>query len=109
MDTFDKEYMSEHMATVEFQKQVRAALKPDGLLLANTYTGTRFQAHEEATYQQVHGTIYESRLDNGNRIILAGPQAPAIMRQLRHGRVVSTSQARTFTDRFAPANALLIH
>ena len=109
LDAFDKDYIPEHMATVEFLAQVRSTLAPGGIVLANTYSGTRYQAHEEATYQKVYGQVFESRLFNGNRIILAGSTAEAVTAHLPSSGAVRVSGARPLTDRFAPANALLIH
>lgn len=109
LDAFDKDYIPEHMATVEFLAQIRSSLAPDGLLLANTYSGTALQAHEEASFQRVFGVIQETRLNNGNRIILAGEPAARIAMNLADGRQVPASKAAVFTDKFAPANALLIH
>ena len=109
LDAFDKDYIPEHMASTQFLSQVRAALLPDGLLLSNTFSGTSIQHHEEATYQIVFGQIYESRLNNGNRIIVAGKSAASIAAKLPDARAVPQSSARIFTDSFAPANALLVH
>lgn len=73
LDAFDKDYIPEHMATKEFLEQVKEVLNDNGLLLANTFSLTRYQKYEEATYQAVFGTIYESRLSStGNRLFLAG-------------------------------------
>lgn len=107
LDAFDKDYIPEHMATVEFLRQVRSLLTDAGLLLANTYQGTRYQEHEEATYQAVFGPIYEARIPNGNRIILAGPGAGAAAAATPGTGAVRRSAAQPMTDRYSPANALL--
>lgn len=109
LDAFDKDYIPEHMATSEFLKQVKTALNPDGLLLANTYAGTGYQKHEEATYQSVFEVIHESKIPNGNRIILAGKDAARISGRLPDSGEIKPSDALVMTDRYAPVNTLLIH
>ena len=107
LDAFDKDYIPEHLATVEFLQQIRALLVDDGLVLANTYRGTRYQPHEESTYQAVFGRIYEARIPNGNRIIMAGPGARAAALRMPGTGAVPPSGAQPMTDRYSPANALL--
>lgn len=107
LDAFDKDYIPEHMASAEFLRQIQSALTKEGVVVANTYQGTEFSRYEEATYQNVFGTIYESLIPNGNRIILAGPRAPDVAAGLDAARAVQPSTATVMTDRFSPANALL--
>ena len=108
LDAFDKDYIPEHMATAEFLEQVKAVLNDDGLLLANTFAGTQYQKYEEATYQAVFGDIYESKIPNGNRIIIAGDGAEAIAAKLPNSGAVIKSKVLVLTDKFSPVNALLI-
>ena len=108
LDAFDKEYIPEHMATVEFYRQVRSLLQGDGVLLANTYQGTPYQQHEDATFQAVFGDIYEARIPNGNRIIIAGQGAAAVIRRMEGADRVQRSAARPMTDRYSAANALRV-
>lgn len=108
LDAFDKDYIPEHMATIGFLQQVQSILTRDGILLANTYQGTSYQAHEEATFQAVFGDIYESKIPNGNRVIIAGQGADAVARRIAGARIVGRSAAKPLTDRYSPANALLL-
>lgn len=112
IDAFDKDYIPEHMASVQFIRQIRRITAPRGLVIANTYTGTKYQAHEEATYQAVFSLLYESKLDNGNRILLTSPDqamAASVASMWTDAGIVAASKAQPLTDSFAPANALLFH
>lgn len=109
LDAFDKDYIPEHMASVEFIKQIQKSLSPHGILLSNTYKDTKFAPYEESTYQKVFGVIQESLIDNGNRIIIAGHESAKIAERLPDSGPVAASKAPEMTDRYSPANALLIH
>lgn len=109
LDAFDKDYIPEHMTTAEFLGQVKRALHTDGVLLANTFKATNFAKYEEATYQYIFGEIYESTIPSGNRIIIAGKQARTLASELPNSHLVAPSGAPMMTDKFSPANALLIH
>ena len=109
LDAFDKEYIPEHMTSAEFLGQAKEALRSDGVLLANTFKATNFAKYEEATYQYVFGEIYESNIPSGNRIIIAGKQAGTLASKLPDSHQVPPSHAPAMTDKFSPANALLIH
>lgn len=109
LDAFDKDYIPEHMTSAEFLSQVKRALRKDGILLANTFQATNFSKYEESTYQYVFGRIFESKISNGNRIIIAGQQASTLASKLPDSHPVSPSNAAVMTDRFSPANALLTH
>ena len=109
LDAFDKDYIPEHMTSAEFLGQVKTALQADGVLLANTFKSTNFAKYEEATYQYVFGDIYESNIPSGNRIIIAGQRASALASKLPDSHQVPPSSAAVMTDKFSPANALLIH
>ena len=112
IDAFDKDYIPEHMASVQFIRQIRQITAPHGLVIANTYTGTKYQYHEEATYQAVFRQLYESKLDNGNRILLTSPDqdtAARVASRWTDAKPLPHSKAQPLTDSFAPANALLFH
>lgn len=109
LDAFDKDYIPEHMTSAEFLGQVKKSLQPDGVILANTFKTTNFAKYEEATYQYVFGVIYESNIPSGNRIIIAGQQARALASKLPDSHQIPPSDAPVMTDKFSPANALLIH
>ena len=101
IDAFDKDYIPEHMATIEFLQQVKASLAPGGAAIFNTFHGTAMHDHEIATHQFVFGTVYTTDLKNGNSV-LSNVKAPNSTR-------LGASKATHFRDKFAPANALLIH
>ena len=107
LDAFDKEYVPEHMSTMEFLQQVKQIMETDGILLSNTFGGTSFAQHEEATYQHVFGPIYESQVPNGNRIIIVGQVAARIAAKLSHSQKIPHSNAQPMSDKFAPANILI--
>lgn len=109
LDAFDKDYIPEHMATKEFLNQAMHLLSENGILIANTFNNTKYSDYEESTYQSVFGTIYESKISNGNRIIIAGTNAQKVANQIPESSPVKRSQAQVMTDRFAPINTLLIH
>ncbi len=109
LDAFDKDYIPEHMTSAEFLGQVKSALRSDGILLANTFKTTNFAKYEEATYQHVFGEIYETNIPSGNRIIIAGKKASTLASMLPDSGHVAPSDAPVMTDKFSPANALLIH
>ena len=109
LDAFDKDYIPEHMSTREFFGQIKSLINKNGVLLANTFKETNFAKYEEATYQSVFGQIYESVVPSGNRIIIAGQHARELASRLPDTYPVQASKTEVMTDKFSPANALLIH
>lgn len=74
LDAFSGEYIPEHLLSREFLQEVKALLTDDGILVANTFSGSRLYDHESVTYSDVFGTFYNFKLpESGNRIILATP------------------------------------
>lgn len=108
LDAFDRDYIPEHMASAEFLAQIKTAMTPKGVLLANTFKSTNFAKYEEATYQFVFDFVYESLIPNGNRIMIAGAPAVDVAGSLPDSRRVPNSGATVMRDRFAPVNALLV-
>jgi spermidine synthase len=128
IDAFDKDYIPEHMLTVEFLSQVRAIMAPRGVLAANTFQGA-LTPYETATYQAVFGAIDAVDSMGGNRIVLAGrdglPETAAIVATAHSldGRLATTkvtaasllpglinvphSLSQPLTDQYSPANLLL--
>jgi spermidine synthase len=128
LDAFDHEYIPEHLLTREFLSEVKALLAPDGVVAANTFSGSRLYEHESATYASVFGRFYN--LKSGNRVIIAtaGDLPPrdvlarnagffeARFRALGFGGdrllpLFSTERdwrpdARILTDQYSPANLL---
>jgi len=69
LDAFDETYIPRHLSTVEFMREVRAILEPEGVLAANTFSSSGSYASESATYAEVFGDFYNLR--SANRVILA--------------------------------------
>jgi spermidine synthase len=75
LDAFDGEYIPEHLMTVEFLSEMRGLLSDDGVLVANTFAGSKLYDYESATYAEAFGGFLNFRLPtSGNRVILV-PQA----------------------------------
>lgn len=128
VDAFDKDYIPEHMLTVEFLEQVKAIMAPRGVLAANTFQGA-LTPYESATYQAVFGSIDAVDSMGGNRIILAGRDGLpdfGTIKATAHGLdallaptkvtaasilpdlvAVPRSAAEPLTDQYSPANLLL--
>jgi|SRR5690554_997928 len=131
LDAFSGEYIPEHLLTREFLQEVADILTDDGVLIANTFAGSRLYDHESVTYQAVFGRFYNlSEAGSGNRILVAGKQElrPAAelvptSRELyprlrRYGinileyparlndAVNWDTDARVLTDQYSPANLL---
>jgi spermidine synthase len=71
LDAFNGEYIPEHLMTVEFLGEMRALLSDDGVLVANTFAGSRLYDYESATYAAVFGQFLNFRqASTGNRVIL---------------------------------------
>ena len=73
LDAFDVDYVPQHLMTVEFLEHVRAILKIDGVVVANTFTNSDLYEQESATYAQVFGPFFNLR--QGNRVIVATREA----------------------------------
>lgn len=76
LDAFDKTYIPADMMTVEFLHAVKARLRPEGIVVANTWVLKDVTKHENATYAAVFDPIWDFRkLPNtdGNRILLYNP------------------------------------
>jgi spermidine synthase len=131
LDAFNGEYIPEHLLTREFLTEVRDLLSPGGVVVANTFAGSRLYDHESVTYQAVFGDFYNFRLPGtGNRIILAGHhplpeigdmRAPASalhqafsvygVRLMEYPARLTRApdwneNARILTDQYSPANLL---
>ncbi len=132
LDAFGSDYIPEHLTTVEFLEEVKSILSPDGAILANTFSSSRLFNHELATYAQVFGAFYVSRLPgSSNRILLhsinpenmlidnIGKNAALLEERLKKYDVdaralykaIDTVPAwdpdtRPLTDQFSPSNVL---
>ncbi|MEZ5491230.1 MAG: fused MFS/spermidine synthase [Gammaproteobacteria bacterium] len=131
LDAFTGDYIPEHLLTREFLEEVAAILAPGGVLVANTFSTSRFYDHESVTYQAVFGEFFNFKLpSSGNRIIITGleplpeqgdltQQARAFSERLKKYDIpileyparLSTTvdwdmSRRVLTDQFSPANLL---
>lgn len=129
LDAFERDYVPEHLLTVEFLQEVRDLLAPGGVVAANTFATSRLRAHEAATYQAVFGRLVRLPVDSGNRILLATrdgfPSATQLAANDRwwqplfaalaipNGTVVDrwgpeppVTGVRLLTDQYSPSNLL---
>ncbi len=131
LDAFGGDYIPEHLLTQEFLEEVKQIMTPDAVLVANTFSTSRFYDHESVTYQRVFNEFFNFKLpSSGNRIIMAQldplpPRgtlvsvareiAPSLekygVRLLEYPRQLSTRvdwdmSRRVLTDQYAPANLL---
>lgn len=130
VDAFENNYIPEHMITQEFIRELRAVLRPGGILAANTFTKGKLSRYEAATYQSVFGEVRIVDPDGSNRILLAGRDGLPSMATIRRnaGNLESKlssvgvdtdellsefkSQPKVLdveplTDQYSPANMLL--
>lgn len=76
LDAFNGDYIPEHLMTVEFLKEVKSVLTPQGVVVANTFATSALYDYESQTYKAVYGKFFNFRLpDTGNRIIIASNDA----------------------------------
>ena len=131
LDAFTGDYIPEHLLTREFLQEVQEILAPDGVLVANTFSTSRFYDHESVTYQNVFGEFFNFKLPySGNRIIISSkqplPERGELITQaqrfadrlkkydipiLEYPARMSTAvdwdmSRRVLTDQFSPANLL---
>jgi spermidine synthase len=128
LDAFEADYIPEHMLTQEFLEEVKGIMTPDGVLAANTFSGSALYDYESVTYRAVFGEFYNVKY--ANRIILAkadGIPPMDVVRAnaqrwseqlLRRGanpdfvlpimttRVDWDSSVPILTDQFSPSNVL---
>lgn len=118
LDAFDTDYIPAHLLTVEFLREVRGILAPDGIVVANSFARSTLYARESASYAAVFGKFYNLRaLLDGNRVIIAANATLPSTRELRRnartlaqtlkpfGINTKTALAR-FTLQDPPANAV---
>lgn len=131
LDAFGGDYIPEHLLTREFLEEVKAIMTDDAVLVANTFSTSRFYDHESVTYQRVFGEFYNFKLPtSGNRIIITQlqplpprgnlvTQAQALAPRLEKyavplleypnrlsTRVDWDMSRRVLTDQYSPANLL---
>lgn len=131
LDAFGGDYIPEHLLTQEFLEEVKAIMTEDAVLVANTFSTSRFYDHESVTYQRVFGEFFNFKLPtSGNRLIItqldtlpprgnlmsrAQDLAPALEKYgvplLEYPNRLSTRvdwdmSRRVLTDQYSPANLL---
>ena len=131
LDAFSGEYIPEHLLSQEFLQEVRQILSDDGVLVANTFAGSRLYDYESVTYASVFGEFFNFKTaGSGNRIILARKQAlpaapelnaparrlyerlrPYGVNILEYPAQLTTradwdTNTRVLTDQYSPANLL---
>jgi spermidine synthase len=131
LDAFGGDYIPEHLLTQEFLEEVKQIMSEDAVLVANTFSTSRFYDHESVTYQRVFGEFFNFKLPtSGNRIIItqldplpprgnlitrAQSLAPSLEKfavpLLEYPNRLSTRvdwdmSRRVLTDQYAPANLL---
>jgi spermidine synthase len=130
LDAFDADYIPEHMLTREFLQEVKSAMAPGGVIVANTFSDSALYDYESVTYRDVFGPYFNMRL--ANRIIVgrAGGITPDDVANARKNAAVlepelskrgtgstfllpllSTNvdwnpNARVLTDQYSPSNLL---
>ncbi len=128
LDAFDHQYIPEHLLTVEFLREVKGVLAPNGVLAANTFATSRLYDSESATYHAVFGRYFN--MASASRVILMrlgglpdqaeiARNADAIEERLQPfgtGKAFlmpkfavserSPSDVRLLTDQYSPANLL---
>ena len=128
LDAFDHEYIPEHLLTRDFLQEVKALLKPNGVLAANTFSASRLYDHESVTYAAVFPVFFN--LKRENRVIIAVNGSLPSQEQLEENSArfddpfgkfgFSASrllplfetdadwdeEARVLTDQYSPANLL---
>ena len=96
LDTFDGDYIPEHLMTLEYLVQARQLLAPGGVLAANTFSASRLYDHESETYFRAFGPFFNFTIsESANRIILASTTPLPDERTIRQA-------ARTWRQRLAP-------
>ena len=131
LDAFGGDYIPEHLLTQEFLEEVKQIMTKDAVLVANTFSTSRFYDHESVTYQRVFGEFFNFKLPaSGNRMIItqldplpprgnlitrAQSLAPLLEKYgvplLEYPARLSTRvdwdmSRRVLTDQYAPANLL---
>jgi len=131
LDAFTGDYIPEHLLTREFLMEVQQIMSPEAVLVANTFSTSRFYDHESVTYQDVFDEFFNFKLpSSGNRIIITSllplPQRGELISQaqlfterlddygipiLEYPARLSTSvdwdmSRRVLTDQFSPSNLL---
>ncbi|HET6724552.1 MAG TPA: fused MFS/spermidine synthase [Gammaproteobacteria bacterium] len=76
LDAFNGDYIPPHLMTVEFLRECRQLLAPDGVLVANTFSSSKLYDSESVTYRKAFGWFLNVTGMSGNRIILTRKGEP---------------------------------
>lgn len=76
LDAFNGDYIPPHLMTVEFLRECRRLLTPDGVLVANTFSSSKLYDSESVTYKKAFGWFLNVTGMSGNRIILTRKSDP---------------------------------
>lgn len=131
LDAFNGDYIPEHLMTREFFLEVKSLLNSKGIVVANTFSGSRLYNNESVTYASVFGNFVELKGQySGNRIILTAANITFNKNQLMENfkrfvnqfKAMGVSKdylsealdfnpqwdksARLLTDDYAPVNVL---
>lgn len=134
LDAFNGDYIPEHLMTVEFHKELKQLLTPQGIIAANTFSTSKLYHYESATYFSVWNDFYQvSYNTSGNRIILASASGFPTKEEINKKALQLNSRLRSYdinileiinamshtkehhdwsaktpllTDQFSPANLL---
>jgi spermidine synthase len=128
LDTFNADYVPEHLLTLEYFQELKQIMTPDAVLIANTFSFSRLYDHESVTYQRVFGDFYNLR--GANRVLIAEVGARMSREQIAANALVLAPalrpygitadyllplfsrvpdwelNARPLTDQYAPTNLL---
>jgi spermidine synthase len=101
LDAFSADSIPYHLATQEFLKAVRKAIKPDGLVVSNVWSRQSNKLYDSMvkTYQSVFNEVYVVNVpDSGNRILLSLRTSKNLSRQFLadHSHRLFTDQKLTF-------------
>lgn len=132
LDAFNGEYIPEHLTTREFLEEVKKILKPNGLLLSNTFSFRDFYNSESVTYEAVFPDFCAFKSASARTVVAfngakcdakklsAGVEknfstlSPYIQNVKNIHRSITDQKdwdgsARIFTDEFSPANLYNAH
>ena len=113
LDAFSGDYIPEHMLTREFLDEVRNIMRPESVLVANTFSTSRLYDHESVTYQRAFGEFFNFKLPTtGNRIIITQleplpPRSQLVEKaQSFAGRLRNTASPSSSTPRGCPPGSI---
>jgi spermidine synthase len=76
LDAFNGDYIPPHLMTVQFLRECKKLLSPNGVLVANTFSTSKLYDSESVTYEKAFGWFLNVKGLSGNRIILTRKGKP---------------------------------